>query len=118
MSILQNSQKKMFSNENSKTAILLQNFFSHPMIFFFKFFGSKLNFLLEKTDINLVESVMELWFLQFLEWSAYSTTQFMTSVICHQQMKISDTSLKYTIGGAWVRVNRGQIYTFLQSNTA
>ena len=71
-----------------------------------------------ETDINLVDNDMQLRFLQFLEWSAYSTTQFMTSPIYHQQMKISDTSLKYTIGGAWVRVNRGQIYTFLQSNTA
>ena len=34
MRILQNSQNKMFSNENSDIAISLRNFIAQPMIFF------------------------------------------------------------------------------------
>ena len=57
MSILQNSQKKMFSNENSETAFFWE--IPLPVLwYFFQTSDIKIEFFTGETDINLDKRVI------------------------------------------------------------
>ena len=106
--ILQNFQKKIISIEISETGIFCK-LSSRIRWYFLKFLWSKLS--TGEIDINLVSFSID--FLQFLEWRAYSTTQFTTTSICHQRIvKISDKSHKWSICGVGTSKSRLNLYKF------
>mgnify|MGYP001802827634 CR=1 FL=1 len=90
-SILWHSQKIMLSNENSETAIFCK-ISLRIRWYFFQISVIKIDLSTGEKDINIDKKSHSstLIFCNFLN-SAYSTTQFTTTSICHQHIvKISD----------------------------
>ena len=123
MSILKNSQKKMFSNENSETAIFCE--ISLRIQWYFSQISEiKIELSTGEKDMNLDEKVIQRWFFAIF-WIEHTqlpnfnipTTQFQYSnyptSICHQHnLKISDKSHKYTICGVGTSKSRSNLYKF------